>query len=210
MAVHTLAQVRFAAAASPGLAGASHVSRRLQARLASGDGTAAAGLQEEYARQAAGWLEWTASQPDYLVPLDDALDRAGIGRPSLVLELGGGAGPATGLIERRLSTRIVVIDLAIEMLALARSGAHLVQADVRALPVASAAVDVVVAMNSVIDWREVRRVLRPQGRALVVSSYGEQTPLYHSLTEVMKGWPGARIVTAKAGHGDWFCLQGDT
>ena len=183
------------------------MSRDLQRRFAEGDVAAADLLRSEYDRQADQWLTWTATQPDYLVPLVDALARGETGTPEVVLEIGAGAGPASDLLAARFPGRVIALDLAWKMLVRNRAPVQRVQADVVALPMLDRCVDLVVAVNGVLRWSEVRRVLRPAGRVLVVSSFGSETPLYTSLDQIMVAWSEADIRMAHAGHGDWLVVR---
>lgn len=96
------------------------------------------------------------------------------GQGARVVELGVG----TGRVARPLASaglRVMGVDIAREMLALARDGglAHLAQADVAALPLAGGRFDAAVTvqvLHHVADWRaalrEALRVLRPGGLLL--------------------------------------------
>jgi len=114
-----------------------------------------------------------------------------------VLEIGVG----TGLVARPLTDRghvVAGVDLAPAMLARAREriGARVVVADAARLPVATGAVDAVVAvwvLHVVADpasvVAEARRVLHPGGRLLVVPSAASHDP--DDIAEAFAGWAEA-------------------
>lgn len=102
-----------------------------------------------------------------------------------IVEVGVGTGAVAAPLTER-GHRVVGVDLAPAMLALARSRApgRLVQADATALPVADATADAVVAVWAVhvvgdtdALAREVHRVLRPGGRFLVISAHPDVEPV---------------------------------
>ena len=205
MTVVRLPQLLLPQAPPPGLAGAAHPSRALQGRLGSGEDAAARALRSEYDGQAAGWRAWTAGQPDYLLPLVDALDRGVRGAPRVVLEVGAGAGPATDLLVERFGV-VVALDVSLEMLRLAGSGSARVQADVRRLPVRTGSVDLLVGVNAVGCWEEASRVLAPGGQLLWASSFGPETPLWTPLEVLQAAFPRCRLVTSSAGRGEWVVV----
>ncbi len=105
--------------------------------------------------------------------------------PGPVVEIGVGTGIIARPLQAELGRPVLGFDLAPEMLAYAheRLGARVGVADVGALPVRDGAAGVVVAcwlIHLVGDpaavLREVRRVLRPDGRLVVLSSRGELEP----------------------------------
>jgi SAM-dependent methyltransferase len=112
--------------------------------------------------------------------------------PGPVVEIGVGTGIIARPLQAASARPVVGFDLAPEMLAYAheRLGARVGVADVAALPVRDGAVGTVVAcwlIHLVGDpaavLREVRRVLRPDGRLVVLSSRGELEP--DDMDEVM-------------------------
>jgi len=102
-----------------------------------------------------------------------------------VLEIGVGTGAIARPLRERSARPVLGADLSGEMLAHARArlGPVVVRSDVAALPVASGAVGTVVACwvlhlvgDPAATLREARRVLRRDGRLVVVSSRGELEP----------------------------------
>lgn len=197
-------------AAAPGLAGPDHPSRALVERFSRGDATAGHELQAEYDRQATDWLHWTDTQPDYLAPLYDALERGVQAVPATgtIVEVGAGAGPATNVLQRLFGT-VIAVDISFRMLTRARDVPCRVQADVRTLPFSSGEVDLLVGLNAVPDWTEIARVLSPNGQLLWASSFGDETPLYFPPSQVADALARRPCVTACAGHGDWVVALGE-
>ena len=121
----------------------------------------------------------------------ESLDYLGERTPEVVLDLGCGPGTAAAAMQRRWpKARVLAMDLALPMLHASRHGerwhplrrpVQRICADVRALPMAEASVDVVFS-NLCLQWVEdlpavfagFRRVLRPGGM-LLVSTFGPET-----------------------------------
>ena len=192
----------------PGLAGAAHESRLLLDAMLDGDASALLPLRAVYDGQAADWTAWCADQPDYLLPLTDALDRLDPSDDGWVLEVSAGTGQATAVLSRRFA-RVLATDPSLAMIeelaATAGSNVAAVVAESEHLPLPARSVSLVVGLNAVPDLAEFRRVLRPGGAVLWVSSFGEETPLYIPPAELAVEWVGP-AVAATAGHGDWLML----
>lgn len=152
--------------------------------------------------------EWhTRSSPERTAVVRDALDRGGVAGHT-VLEVGSGTGMYSGLLAERF-TRVVSIDLAVEMLRLAvdEPGVR-VLADSVALPVPDASVDAVVLVNMLLFPDEINRVVAPGGTVVWVNSSGESTPIHLLPDEVVTalgpGWTG---VASRAGAGLWSVVR---
>lgn len=131
--------------------------------------------------------------------------------PKVVVDVGAGTGLLTHkVIQRYPQARHIAIDLSEAMLKQARSrlkapkfkwlpqqlgskdGAHLINADAYALPLADQSVDLLVS-NLMLQWcddldrvfREFRRVIRPQG-LLMFTTFGPDT-----LKELKQAWAAA-------------------
>lgn len=126
----------------------------------------------------AGRYETTAAE---LAPVAQAVvDKAGLDPGDAVVDLGCGTGNAA-LIAASLGAQVIGVDAAPRLLEVARERARtqgvvldLREGDLLALPVDEAAADVVLSVFGVIfapdparALREISRVLRPGGRALV-------------------------------------------
>jgi SAM-dependent methyltransferase len=142
-------------------------------------------IQQEYRRQAAGWgqggvtdiMRWIAEQVDFQPSMD-------------VLDLAAGTGIFARTVAKQVRS-VVALDLTEEMLARGRERASeegltnvtFVQGPAETLPFNDGTFDVVVTRYSVhhfVDplpiFREVRRVLRPGGVALLVDMVADEDP----------------------------------
>jgi len=194
----------------PDLAGSAHSSRDAAERfLVAGhdDAAATAVLHRTYADQATIWSEWARSQPDYLAPLQHALRH--LSTRGLVVEVAAGTGQATAALVESNPT-VLATDAVAEMV---RQGASLVPAaawvvaDAARLPLRDRCVDVLVCCNAVFAIDEARRVLADDGALLVVSSFGDHTPIRHAPQRLLDLMPGWSMTWARAAHGDWAILQ---
>src|SRR4051794_22010626 len=136
------------------------------------------------------------------------LEAAALGADEHALDIGCGPGIAVEAASRTLTAgRIVGIDPSDAMLDDARRRTHgadnvvLVRATVDSIPLEDGAVDVAWALNSLHHWPdraaglvEVRRVLRPGGRFLVV----EQEPHRHRALDAAHTAAVVELLTAAA------------
>jgi len=120
---------------------------------------------------------WTRSEPPFsLVPW--VLDLAHLGGHDAVLDVGCGNGAyLAGLVERSHGGLVVGVDASPGMLRAVRAPVPLVSGDVQRLPFSSRSFDVVLAPHVLYHVpdrpaaaAELRRVLRPDGRCLVVTN----------------------------------------
>lgn len=152
--------------------------------------------------------EWAArASEERAISLSDALGRGGDLPEGLCLEVGCGSGNVTPLLLERFNT-VISIDISMNMIHAARSRAeNLLQGDASALPFAKESFDVVVVVNMFLFPWEYRRILRPKGRLIWVSSLGDQTPIYLHPDDVAK-YMGEDFtgVWADAGVGRWASL----
>lgn len=182
-----------------------HPSRRFQERLLRDpeDREAWRGLRASYDEMAEGWREWTDDQRGYDLPVREGLLRAR--RAEWAVEICCGTGEATAAIAEAVP-RVVACDLSLPMLRrrVDVPGVCWAVADVRALPVGTARVPLVVSLNGVFHPAEIVRVLRPRGQLLWCTSFRSGTPLYvppermHRL--LGEGWTAE---SGHAGHGEW-------
>ena len=191
---------------TPARFGSDHPMRTVTAEIGAGDGWSAgrasfvAGVFDELS---VGWHAEHSSDLR-LAPLEDALDRGGLG-PGSVVEVGCGTGAATERIAARRPVA-AALDLSPKMLALADPAvAPFVRADAGALPLASGSVDVLVLVNMFMFAAEYDRVLAPAGRLVWISTMGDETPIYFPPAEVMGLLGGGWTATgSRAGTGLWL------
>lgn len=157
--------------------------------------------------------EWSARMVDdtKLAPIADALDRGDVPLDGAWLEIGSGTGAGTGALEGRVAS-VVATDLSAEMLRHASAtAAPLMRSDASALPVRSAAVDVVLLVNMLLFPGEIERVVKPGGALVWVNTRGDQTPIHLQPGDVLDALPGRwRGVTASAGTGFWLVARRET
>jgi SAM-dependent methyltransferase len=173
--------------------------------------------------------EWhTRLSPGRMISLTDALERGGVdevvaavaasaasartaaARP-LVVELGSGTGFGTPLLVERYG-RVVAMDLALEMLRHADTGAGpaapRVQADAARLPLLDGAVAALVLVNMLLFPAEVERIVAPRGVVVWVNSLGERTPIHLPAEDVASALPGHWDgVASRAAGGTWCVLR---
>lgn len=156
--------------------------------------------------------EWhTCAGEERLRPLRDVLRRGGVPKGGVCAEIGSGIGLQTALLLEHFDF-VVSTDLSAEMLARTpRSGSvALVRADACRLPFPTGTLDALVAVNMYLFPAEYARVLRPGGRVVFVSVYGERTPIYLPAADVVRALePALRpsdAVTSGYGISTWTVL----
>jgi SAM-dependent methyltransferase len=127
-----------------------------------------------WGRRPEDWSE--LAEPQNVALFTDALDEAGVGAGSSVLDIGCGSGLALSLADQR-GARTSGIDISAPLLAVARArvpAAELREGGLDVLPFADASFDAVLAINALQfaadpagALREVHRVLRPGGRLAI-------------------------------------------
>ncbi len=193
----------------PARFGSDHPMRTVTRQIGGGDGWSpqrasfVAGVFDELS---VGWHADHSSDVR-LAPLEDALDRGGLGEGCLV-EIGCGTGAATERIAARRPVA-AAMDLSPKMLALADPTlAPFVRADAGVLPLASASVDVMVLVNMFMFAAEYDRVLASDGRFVWISTMGDETPIYLPPDEVIDHLPGRWTATgSQAGTGLWLVAR---
>ncbi len=153
--------------------------------------------------------EWhTRTSPQRTAVVVDALDRGGVTRGGLAVDLGSGIGNYSALLAERFRT-VAAVDLSLGMLRLApEAPATRIQADAADLPFRTGCADAVVLVNAFLFPAEVDRVLTPQGSITWVNSSGDQTPIHLRSDEVAAVLPGEwQGVASRAGQGSWCVLR---
>ncbi|MEO0605480.1 MAG: class I SAM-dependent methyltransferase [Myxococcota bacterium] len=136
-----------------------------------------------------GWnaeiAEWYAEKYGEYPTNRLAVDRLELAADAVVLDVGCGTGAALRRAAERLTSgRLIGVDPVPRMLEIARERAGDVTLDLRegsanALPLEDQSCDVVLAFDSMDHWddvaeglAEIRRVMRPGGRVLIVKDLG--------------------------------------
>jgi ubiquinone/menaquinone biosynthesis C-methylase UbiE len=138
-------------------------------------------------RAAPGWDDRTsAGSVEHLAPLAAALLHVKPA-PERALEVGTGTGEGALLLAREFpQARVRGVDVSTEMIDAAKAKVGLDPegrvafrvADAAGLPYEEESFDLVTHLNMPPFVREVARVLRPGGHAIVASSWGPATPFY--------------------------------
>ena len=153
-------------------------------------------------RMAQGWD--TRISAERTTALADGLAHAG--RPRRILEVGTGTGSGAVLVAERFpDAELTGVDLSPEMVRRARARlphARFAAADAAALPFPDASFDLVVQLNVPVYWRELKRVLAPDGLVLIASTFGPATPYYTPHALLRRRF--TEVATGRAGPGDWF------
>jgi SAM-dependent methyltransferase len=152
--------------------------------------------------------EWhERMKPGRMDSLLDALERGGIERRGLAVELGSGTGFATPYLVDRFEA-VVAVDLSLEMLRRAVRSAPRVQADAAGLPLADSSCDALVLVNMLLFPTEVERVVATGGALVWVNSLAERTPIHLSADDLVAALPGSWTgVASRAGGGSWCVLR---
>jgi SAM-dependent methyltransferase len=138
----------------------------------------------------------------------DGLTRGRAQGGGLALEVGCGSGNHTSVIADHCD-EVISLDLSFEMLRrVSTVPAGRLLCDASALPIRDSSIDLVVVVNMFVFPSEYRRVLRPTGHLLFVSSLGESTPIYLSPVDVALALgPEFVGLSSRAGSGIWSCFH---
>lgn len=194
------------------LGGPEHPSREALRRVLErpGDQSAWDKLAAAYEAMATIWTDWAAGEAEYVDPVRAALPHT---RPaSWVLEVSCGTGQASEVLDGHAGA-VLATDVNRSMLTDAPTLPHTTYAvaDVRALPVRSGCVPLLVGLNAVPHIAEFTRVLAADGQLLWCTSFGPDTPLYIPPDELLGLFgPGFLGAAGRAGHGEWLLLTRDT
>lgn len=130
---------------------------------------------------------WDASRvtPMHMAPLEAALER--VDGPMRMLDLGTGTGAAARMLAARWpEAEVTGADLSPQMVREAQARAtspreRYLVADASALPFADGAFDLVVLLNMIPFYDELRRVIAAGGTVVLAYSFGAGTPIYTPL-----------------------------
>jgi SAM-dependent methyltransferase len=130
--------------------------------------------RRRYRVLASSYAQIIARDPTYLTPLLRALNSIP-GTPAVVIDVGAGTGAATRLLQARFPHAVILAcDQSVEMLTrltVSPDGRPArVVGDAYHLPIVDTAADLVIVSNAPFGLRELTRVLRPGGRAVVALS----------------------------------------
>jgi SAM-dependent methyltransferase len=167
--------------------------------------------RELFDRAAAGWDQRDRGSASYLAPAAAGLLRVGT-QPERALDVGTGTGTVALLLAREFpQARVRGVDISEQMIRRARDRVGLDPegriafrvGDAAALPWDEDSFDLVAQLNMPPFFKEVARVLRPGGHAVIAASWGSATPFWtpesvlrrgfrrHGMTEVESGTAGA-------------------
>lgn len=166
-------------------------------------------IRRFFDRAAVGWDDRTgAGSADHLAPLAAALLHVKPA-PERALDVGTGTGEGALLIAREFpQARVRGVDMSDEMIRGAKAKVGLDPegriafrvADAADLPYEDDSMDLVTHLNMPPFIKEVARVLRPGGYAVVASSWGSATPFY--TPKAALDWGFAKHGIEPAGHGE--------
>jgi ubiquinone/menaquinone biosynthesis C-methylase UbiE len=151
-------------------------------------------------------LQQTGTGPD---PRQVAFDAVAAAEPELVLEVGPGRGEMAARIAEELDARVIGVDQSERMVQLTTErGVEAIVGDVQDLPFRDGIFDCVLAawmLYHVPDLhqalRELRRVLRPEGRLVAVTNSERTMP---ELWTLLDSWPESAF---SAENGEWALLR---
>lgn len=176
-------------------------------------------MRSYFDRLAGGWDERvSAGSVEHLAPLAKAL-LAVSPAPERALDIGTGTGTAALLMAREFpQARVRGVDISEEMIRRAQARIGLDPdgrvafklGDAASLPYGDDSFDLVAQLNMPPFFREMTRVLRPGGFAIVASSWGEATPFYTPEVVLERGFRRAgleRIDSGQAVAGTYFVAR---
>jgi ubiquinone/menaquinone biosynthesis C-methylase UbiE len=173
-------------------------------------------MRSFFERAAPGWDDRTgAGGVQHLAALATATTHVSP-EPERALDLGTGTGEAALFLAREFPRASVRgVDLSESMVRAAQEKVGLDPdariafkvADAAALPYGEDSFDLVVGVNMPPFFREIGRVLRAGGYAIVVSSWGEATPFYTPDSVLDRGFKRhgiERVATGRGGPGSFW------
>lgn len=142
------------------------------------------------------------------LPVFDALERGGVTRGIVGIELGSGTGAYSSLLSKYFET-LLCIDISYGMLIQSRNeGGTRIRGDGACLPVADGSVDAVFCINTLLFPDEMERILAPAGYLVWVSTNGADTPIYLSPSDCLRALGNKFVgVTSESGAGTWTVIR---
>jgi SAM-dependent methyltransferase len=168
-----------------------------------------------FERLAPAWDERVSGLgDDHLAPLVDAVERLELA-PRTILDVGTGTGAAAlWLADRFEQAEVLGIDVATEMIDLARAKPAGERVRFEVADTAAARdhgpFDLIVHLNCPVLFTDVAAALAPGGTVLVVASSGPKTPFYTSPGALQRGFRRAGLTTiteGRAGAGTWLAAS---
>lgn len=164
--------------------------------------------RSRYRRLAGQYDRVVETDAAYFTPLNHVL--RDLPDAAVIVEVGAGTGAATSLLRQRYPhAAIAAVDLSPSMLSrLSTTGAHVLAGDAYALPVRDGVTDLAVVHNAPFSLRELLRIVRPGGVAVVALSSVGWIPA------ALSGWligraasPGVRAQERRAAAGVAWVFQ---
>jgi SAM-dependent methyltransferase len=166
-------------------------------------------MRSFFDRHAEGWeARTTAGSAAHLAPLAAALLHVKP-EPERALDLGTGLGDGALLMAREFPhARVRGVDISTEMIRRAQDRIGLDPegrvafkvADAADLPFEDDSFDLVAQLNMPPFFKEMARILRPGGFAIVAASWGSQTPFYTPDSVLERGFRKAGFETIESGE----------
>jgi ubiquinone/menaquinone biosynthesis C-methylase UbiE len=166
-------------------------------------------MRSFFDRHAEGWeARTTAGSAAHLAPMAAALLQVKP-EPERALDLGTGLGDGALLMAREFPhARVRGVDISTEMIRRAQDRIGLDPegrvafkvADAADLPFEDDSFDLVAQLNMPPFFKEMARILRPGGFAIVAASWGSQTPFYTPDSVLERGFRKAGFETIESGE----------
>jgi SAM-dependent methyltransferase len=171
-----------------------------------------------FAEAAPGWDERVDPEGSaHLAPLAEAVERLALS-PERVLDVGTGTGAgALWLAQRFPAAELLGIDVAPEMIELARAKAReegrvrFEVGDVAEAVAGGDRFDLIIHLNCPVVFADVAAALAAGGTVVVAASYGSRTPFYTAHSALGHGFRRAGLEVrgeGEAGDGTWLAAAG--
>jgi ubiquinone/menaquinone biosynthesis C-methylase UbiE len=187
----------------------SHPMRKITNLIAQNDGN----WSEEVSKQVSSLFSslapnWNSSRHQYTKdPVIDALRRSELKDTNIGLEIGCGTGIYSSLLKDAFKS-LISVDLSIDMLCeCSVKDSFYIQGDAMNLPIRDDSISAIVLINCFLFKTEMKRILKPAGKILFISTSGDSTPIYLSPEQIESIYPNSDIKTAVAGWGSWCSIE---